>query len=238
MVTAALLLVLAVLTWPGAPRGSAVVPSPGPAPARARRPPGLIPGLRRPADDGRWVADLGEVVAVGLDAGLALPAAVLAAARSPSVSRRAPWLTDRALAALAAGDPVSSCLDPPAVCPTTVRRDLDLLVAAWRLAEEAGAPASVVTGAAAEAVRERRASRERAGVAVAGPRTSMWLLTALPLLGPAGGVLVGFGPDRLYASTPARVAAVAGVVLTLLGWLWARAVLGRAARAATTGTPA
>jgi tight adherence protein B len=193
--------------------------------------------FRHQADEGRWVADLAEVVAVGLDAGLDLAGAVLAATRSPSVALRAPWLTPRVEEALASGRPVSSCLDPPGPCAGDVRRDLDLLVAAWRLAEDAGAPSSAVTSAAASAVRERRASRERAEVAVAGPRTSMWLLTALPLVGPVGGFLVGFGPDRLYASTASRAAATVGVLLTVTGWLWARAVLARAARPATTGAP-
>lgn len=240
MTAAVLLVVLAVLTWPVRGPGSRVAApraTDGPAVVGASSVRGIRLRLRRPADDGRWVADLAEVVAVGLAAGLDLPAAVLAAARSPSVARRAPWLADRVAAAALGGEPASSCLDPPDRCPAGVRRDLALLVAAWRLAEEAGAPAAVVTGAAADAVRERRAAREGAAVAVAGPRTSMWLLTALPLLGPVGGVLVGFGPDRLYASTAARAAAVAGLFLTAAGWLWARAVLGRAARAATTGTP-
>ncbi len=194
-------------------------------------------GGRRGDEDGRWVADLAEVVAVGLDAGLDLMAAALAAARSPGVVRRAPWVVERLHEAAVAGTPVSACLDPPPGVPPAVRRDLDVLVAAWRLAEEAGAPAAEVTAAAAGAVRERRAARLRAAVAVAGPRTSMWLLTALPLLGPVGGALVGFGPERLYASGPARTVALTGLVLTAGGWWWARAVLMRAARPATTGAP-
>ncbi|WP_392543265.1 hypothetical protein [Oryzobacter telluris] len=237
MLTAAVLVVLAALAWPGRGRG----------PADERElgddvPGGSLWGLvrrrrRRSVDDGRWVADLGEVVAVGLDAGLDLPSAVVAAARSPSVARQAPWLADRVAEETLAGESASSCLDPPGPCPAAVRHDLGLLAAAWRLAEDAGAPAAVVTAAAADAVRERHVSRGRAEVAVAGPRTSMMLLTALPLVGPVGGVLVGLGPDRLYASTAARVTAMVGVLLTGVGWLWARAVLRRAARAATTGRP-
>ena len=195
-------------------------------------------GGRRGDDDGRWVADLAEVVAVGLEAGLDLMAAAVAAARSPGVVRGAPWLVERLRGAAVSGSPVSACLDPPPGVPPAVRHDLDVLVAAWRLAEEAGAPAAEVTAAAAGAVRERRAARLRAGVAVAGPRTSMWLLTALPLVGPVGGALVGFGPERLYASGPARTVALVGLVLTAGGWWWARSVLTRAARPATTGARA
>ena len=193
----------------------------------------------RARDDEPWVADLAEVAAVGLDAGLDLPRAVLAAARSPGVLRSAPWLEDEAVAAMTAGRPVSACL---AAAAATHGRpgdetDLRILVAAWRLAEEVGAPAADVTHAAASEVRERRASRHRAAVAVAGPRASMWLLTALPLAGPVGGTLVGVGPSRLYGSGGALAAAVVGLGLTATGWLWARTLLRRAARPATTASP-
>ncbi|WP_377640199.1 hypothetical protein [Oryzobacter terrae] len=260
---AALLAVLAVLAWPGdggghgrstgragrtgrtdAPHGSSGAggsvgdPVPGGARTWWRRSRAASGGHRGvPGDDGRWVADLAEVVAVGLEAGLDLAAAALAAARSPGVVRCAPWLVDRLEQAHPTGAPISACLDPPPGTGPAVRRDLDVLVAAWRLAEEAGAPAAEVTAAAAGAVRERRAARQRAAVAVAGPRASMWLLTTLPLVGPVGGALVGFGPERLYGSGPARTVAVGGLVLTAGGWCWARSVLSRATRPGTTGAP-
>ena len=251
---AVLLAVLAVLMWPSRSRagserldrrrrrtgesGRASGPVEDVAGRRSWR--RLLPGGRqgRTVDDGRWVADLGEVVAVGLDAGLGLREAALAAARSPGVLRGCPWLVERLEEAAAVGVPVSACLDPPPGTRPGARRDLAVLVAAWRLAEEAGAPAVEVTAAAAGAVRERLAARQRAAVAVAGPRTSMRLLTALPLVGPVGGALVGFGPDRLYASGASRAVAAVGVVLTASGWVWARSVLARAARPGTTGMPA
>lgn len=264
MLTATLLALAAVLLWPvagpsvppsgstggeGAPRagagegrrrgggGDGVERGTGALSARrlrCRRGAGA-PSTRRRQRDDAWVADVAEVVAVGLDAGLDLPRAVAAAARSPSVRGSAPWLADRVREVLVAGGAVSACLDPRGRTPAATQGDLDLLAASWRLAEESGAPAAVVTAAAAEAVRERRASRQRTAVVVSGPRTSMWLLTALPVAGPLGAALVGFGPARLYATPGARVAAVAGLVLTGLGWLWARRLLSRAGRQATTG---
>lgn len=242
MLTAAgLLLALACLCWPGkATRRDAGRAEPG-TPLGApwsgvtalvsgphRRVPGLI-------DRGSpWVADFAEVVAVGLDAGLDLGAAALASARSPGVADRAPWLHDRLQASLEAGRGVSGCLEPPPGSPAPDTRDLAHLAAAWRLAEEVGAGAADVTAAAAEAVRGRRAAAERAGVVAAGPRTSMWLLTALPLAGPLAGALVGVGPDRLYGSPPGRAVAAAGLLLTGAGWWWSRAILRRAARPART----
>ena len=249
VLSAAALLALAVLVWP------AHGPAPGSSPASVHESVSsaermAVRWLRSPAGRfsarGRtrvrrsaWVADLAEVTAVGLEAGLDLAAAATASARSPGVVERAPWLHERLEAAHAAGHPVSGCLDPPLGSPADERRDLALLVAAWRLAEEAGAGAADVTAAAGVAVRARRAAGERATVVAAGPRASMWLLTALPLLGPLAGLLVGIGPDRLYASGPARFAALVGLLLTATGWWWSRTVLARAGRPGrTSGGPA
>jgi tight adherence protein B len=251
VLSAALLVGLAVLLWPvrgsragvAGTAGSGVAGTAGSGVART--------GIRRlrarivrvtarggAAGGSGWVADLAEVAAVGLEAGLDLAAAAVASARSPGVVERAPWLRRRLEAAHAAGHPISACLDPPDGVPAEERRDLALLGAAWRLAEEVGAGAAEVTAAAADAVRARRAAGERAAVVAAGPKASMWLLTALPLVGPLAGLLVGIGPDRLYASAPARFAAVVGVLLTAAGWWWSRTVLVRARRPGrTSGSP-
>lgn len=237
MLSAAVLVALAVLVWP--------VPGSSPGRARAvrRQLRSRAARLTAPRDGAArgsaWVADFAEVAAVGLEAGLDLAAAALASARSPGVVERAPWLHERLEAAHAAGQPVSACLEPPVGSSAEERRDLALLVAAWRLAEEVGAGAADVTAAAGAAVRARRAAGERATVVAAGPKASMVLLTALPLLGPLAGLLVGIGPDRLYASGPARFAATVGVLLTAAGWWWSRTVLARAGRSGrTSGGPA
>lgn len=243
VVTAAtILLVLACVLWPGKDTrrggGGRVEPSAGSGPSPSGVA-GALLGLRRRAasrvDRGApWVADFAEVVAVGLDAGLDLGSAALASARSPGVADRAPWLHDRLHTSLEAGHGVSGCLEPPHTAAQGDTRDLALLAAAWRLAEEVGAGAADVTAAAAGAVRGRRAAAERADVVAAGPRTSMWVLTALPLVGPLAGALVGVGPDRLYGSAAGRTAAAVGLVLTGVGWWWARSILSRAARPACT----
>jgi tight adherence protein B len=188
------------------------------------------------------VADLAEVVAVGLDAGLDLHRAVLAASLAPPVVDRAPWLHPRVAAALDGGRGVASCLgasvqprDGPRSRggPRPADTGLEVLARAWRLSEEVGAAASAATSAAAAVLRSRAADRRRAATLVAGPRASMWLLTALPVLGPVLGLLAGVGPGRLYESPLARASAVVGVVLAALGWLWAALLLHRAQRAGT-----
>lgn len=240
------LAVAAVALWPVARQGPGAGTSPGRpvGPARAALRGGF--GSRRwgargqPGDE--WVADLAEVVAVGLDAGLDLPRAVLTACHAPAVAERAPWLQERVTAAVGDGRGVASCLagplDPPlGVLPRTPERGgadgVDVLVRAWRLSEDVGAAASTTTAAAAAVLRSRAADRRRAATLVAGPRASMWLLTALPLLGPVLGLLAGVGPGRLYGSPLARTSALVGVLFAAVGWLWARRLLRRAQRPGT-----
>lgn len=243
MTVAALLMALAVLVWP--PRGGS-----GARPARDASLPARdlrvwrMPGRghrcwpRRSARGAAWVADFAEVAAVGLAAGLDLGSAALASARSPGVVDRAPWLADRLRDRVGDGQGVSGCLEPPQGLPDADRRDLALLTAAWRLAEEVGSGAADVTAAAARAVRGRRAADERAAVVAAGPRASMWLLTALPLVGPLAGALVGIGPERLYGSAAGRGSALVGLALTAIGWWWSHTLLARSRRPGrTSGNP-
>ena len=245
MLTAALAAALAVLCWPpgseaDTPGSSRLVPtsaagadaahaadlSSAPADAWAR----LRRRVRRRRLADPWVADFAEVVAVGLAAGLDLPSAALASARSPSVVAGAPWLAGHLRDCIDGGRGVSTLLDAAADLAPQERDDLGLLVAAWRLAERVGAAASAVTSSAASSIRERRAAAEHTAVVVAGPRASMVLLSAMPLAGPAVASLIGMPPSRLYDSAASRVLAVVGVLLTLLGWWWASTLLRRARR--------
>ena len=236
LTTAAVLLGLAVLLWPGRDHPPSD-PVGWPAVRSASAWPGHLLGrrARRRRDGSDWVADFAEVVAVGLEAGLDLASAALASARSPTVVSGAPWLASRIEASLAEGGGVTPALRGSVDAPGADPADLALLVAAWELSEAVGASASAVTAAAAAAVRDRRAARERTAAVVAGPRASMWLLTALPLAGPAAGALVGVGPTSLYGSAVAALSASIGLILTAVGWCWARALLRRAARAGVTG---
>lgn len=242
------LAVAAVALWPGpvARRGQRTGTSPVGAVGRVRVAlPGWFASRRagaRVRPDDEWVADLAEVVAVGLDAGLDLSRAVLTACHAPAVAQRAPWLHDRVAAAVGDGRGVARCLagplDPPlgGLSPRPAQRaadGVDVLVRAWRLSEEVGAAASTTTTAAAAVLRSRGADRQRAATLVAGPRASMWLLTTLPLLGPVLGLLAGVGPGRLYGSPLARTSALVGVLFAAVGWLWARRLLRRAQRPGT-----
>lgn len=209
-----------------------------------RRVPGAAAVARRRAGGpGGWVADFAEVVAIGLDAGLALDAACDVAASVPSVTSAVPRLRELLVAAGARGAGVGEAMSPlvqPVGAASRVAQgsdaeDLCVLLAAWRLSEHLGTPAATVTATAARSVRERRAARDRLEVAASGPRTSMTLLSCLPLLGPLGGAAVGVGPTRLYDGVAGTGALVLGGVLTMLGWWWGRSLLRSACRPALTG---
>lgn len=211
--------------------------------AALHRVPGSSVFSHRSRGSSGWVADFAEVVAIGLEAGLTLEAACDVAASSPSVARAAPWLRACLGAAQNRGSSVADALRSVThgtrAGPGPVRApdlaDLATLTAAWRLSEHLGAPAADVTSTAARSVRERREAEDRLQVATSGPRTSMLLLSALPLLGPLGGAAAGVGPTRLYAGTAGAGSLVLGGVLTLLGWWWARRLLRRACLPARTG---
>lgn len=235
---AAALAALAFALWPARPSGGSggdAVPPPQPLAgrwvARGRAVTAGRPGRRRRHP---WVADLAEVTAVGLDAGLDLASAAVVAARSPSIASAAPWLADHLTESAEAGQGVAVIDHGGAALTVHERRDLGMLEAAWRLAEEAGAATAVVTAAAAGSIRARHAAAERVAVVAAGPRASMWLLSALPVAGPLAAVLVGIGPGTLYGTDAARVSALAGLVRTATGWWWSRGILRRAQRSGRT----
>lgn len=239
MLTAVTLVVFACLLWPGGPSrvGERVDRPPSASLSRwADRVPQLRDLLRgRGATDSEeWVADFAEVVSVGLDAGLDLASAAVTSARSPGVASRAPWLAERLDGVVHGGLGVVVALEPHDALTHLQRADLAVVTTAWRLADEVGAAASAVTFSAARSIRDRQAARQRLTVVVAGPRASMWLLTALPLVGPLAGALVGMGPDRLYGSPASRAVALLGLLLTGLGWWWCRVLLRRALRPART----
>ncbi|MFC7487256.1 type II secretion system F family protein [Knoellia sp. CPCC 206453] len=178
-----------------------------------------------------WVADFAELSAVGLDAGLpAAEAARLACDVGGSAATRTEFATlgHQVSAAQEQGGSIGECLARAAEGD----RDLAFLAAAWQLTDEFGVAAAPAARASAAVLRERTESEDRRTVLAAGPRASMWLLTLLPLSGPLVALVLGLPVGDVYGSSASLVAAVGGLVLTGLGWLWSRTVLRRALRSA------
>lgn len=216
-----LLVLLAVLLWPGA--------SPALGSGRAARRPQARDGGRwqrrgGPASEER-LADLAETVAMGLRAGATPPRAVELA----RADARAPWddvLADVA-AALARGEEAG----PVWSAAAQQHPEVGFLGGAWRLSERLGSPLAPTVEVAAEVLRGRLGVRRRLDAASAGPRATMVMLTLLPLVGLLASLTFGIAPWTVVSWSSATMLSVgAGVVLTGLGWAICRAVLRRAVR--------
>lgn len=232
LVAALLVAVATLLAWPGTAPGRSGAPTPA---GRSQWAWGLAVRGRGRRAEPSWVAELAEVAAVALRAGVPLAGAALVAARSPGVVAAAPWLPAQLEAAAARGDGVAPVLTTPCVgLPPRVVEDLRLLARAWVLSEETGAAAAHTTAAAAASLRARSAARDLREATLAGPRASMRVLTALPVAGPAVGLALGLSPAVLYATPAARLSAVVGAGLTLAGWAWARRLVTAAGRPGRT----
>ncbi|MCK1795131.1 type II secretion system F family protein [Streptomyces sp. XM4193] len=150
------------------------------------------------------------LLAVGV-AGLGPPgAAVLAAARFggdlPGALRSA------------AGEPGGGGLGGVAAC--------------WQVAAEGGSGLAAGLDRVAHALRLERDQREDLQAQLAGPRATVSILAGLPLLGVSMGTAMGADPLGVLLHTPVGwVLLAASSGLELLGALWARAIVRRAAGA-------
>lgn len=96
-----------------------------------------------------------------------------------------------------------------------------LLAQAWLLSEETGAPLAATSDCAVRLLRSSR-DRERAvGVAVAGARVTIRVLTVLPLAGPLLAVVLGVDPVQAYLlSPPVWACLVLAAALVVCGRRW------------------
>lgn len=185
--TGVVLVLLAVVAWPGARA------LPGWSPDEGR----VVPRRWRgsaPTDVGS-AAEFAELLSLGVRAGLPLPDAL-------------------ALARELAGT------GPPE----------GFLASAMAITDRVGAPVAAAAEMSARTLRARSARESRRASLLAGPRASMWVLTALPVVGPVAVTVLGLAPGEVYAALPGGVAALGGLVLTALGWITSRAILTRASR--------
>lgn len=212
MIAVLLLILAAVAMWPA-------VTAPGwPLPRDRRRPPtrgGGRVGRGRRRAAGRDPADLADLVAMGLEAGLPVAAAVaLAGATLETGPGNRPEQPDPHDRADLSGRP-----ELP-----------DLLATALLLSERVGAPVAKAARVAAEELRHRARAQEQARALAAGPQASMALLTVLPIAGPGVVLVLGLSPAQVYGSGLAMGLFILGSCLTGAGWVVSRSILRRAMR--------
>ena len=107
----------------------------------------------------------------------------------------------------------------------------DALAAAFQVCEDTGASlAAALSRLAAMAADERR-RRDEIGMALAGPRSSAALLSALPVLGVLAGAGSGAAPLPFLLRTPAgHLCLFLGVALDVLGAAWVARLAASAGR--------
>lgn len=113
------------------------------------------------------------------------------------------------------------------------RRDCDGLravAACWTLSERVGSPLTESLAVAGQLLRAEAARDAATQVAVAAPRASMNLLTALPVLGVVAATALGADLPSVYLSPLAVVTVVPGVLLVLLGRRWSARLIARSMR--------
>lgn len=185
---------------------------------------------RKPAvADGAWVASLAEASSACLEAGIPLR-------RSLEVCLETGFWGE-------VGEAVLTTLRDPsrsvvlALKGAGEGRDLEspvsgtLLVSCVRMADEHGVPAASAMARAAELARAASARQEALAMLVSGPRASMQVIGALPLLGPLIVWLIGLDLGEVYAGWWGLSCITLGIGLAMLGRTWARRLLRRAGAA-------
>lgn len=106
-----------------------------------------------------------------------------------------------------------------------------VVAAAWALAQRSGAPIALILERIAHALVALGGLGERRSVLLAGPRATIRLVGALPLIALLMGAALGFDPLGILLSSAGLVLAVVGGVLLLLGVRWAQMLTNRLASA-------
>lgn len=107
------------------------------------------------------------------------------------------------------------------------------LAACWQVCAQAGSGLAAAVERLADGLRARQAQERAVAATLAGPRASAALLALLPLAGVALAAGLGARPLHVLLHTPlGLVCLVVGLALDVLGLLWTRQLVVRAAGSA------
>ncbi|GAB3587811.1 type II secretion system F family protein [Calidifontibacter terrae] len=170
-----------------------------------------------------------EAIATAV-AGGAAPAAACAAACAATAGTGSPF--DRELLRLA--DDARSGVDlGESWTAVAAGRDCDGLravAACWTLSDRVGCPLTESLEVACALLRSEVGRQSALQVASAGPRASMNLLTALPVVGVLGAAALGADLLSTYLSASGAVTLLPGVGMLLLGRRWSARLIARSTR--------
>lgn len=103
--------------------------------------------------------------------------------------------------------------------------DWRLLAASWAIAERSGAPLAATLDHYAEGLVALDALKSRRAVLLAGPKSTVFLVSALPLVAFIAGEFFGVGTFEQLSAAPGLISAVTGVLLMALGLAWGLAMV-------------
>ncbi len=174
------------------------------------------------------VAELAERLAALTRAGLAMTSAWSALSRVPGQNRA----TAAAVAAqVSAGADIGSAVRS-APGPASLR----WLATACQVAERAGAPLATVLDGFVRGLRSDQQAAADRDAALAGPRATGAVLSALPIAGMGLGLLLGANPlITLLSTTAGRAVLIVGSAFWIAGKCWISRLIARAERAGATG---
>ncbi|WP_210604849.1 type II secretion system F family protein [Brevibacterium oceani] len=104
------------------------------------------------------------------------------------------------------------------------------MAAVWTVSERSGAPAAEMILRYAAAQRDALDAERERQIAMAGPKSTVRVLSWLPLIGIGLGLLIGVRPVELVSGLPGQLSIGGGIVLYVLGRWWMRTMMLRAQR--------
>ena len=104
------------------------------------------------------------------------------------------------------------------------------MAAVWTVSERSGAPAAEMILRYASAQRDALDAERERRIAMAGPKSTVRVLSWLPLIGIGLGLLIGVEPAQLATGLPGQLSLGGGVALYALGRWWMRTMMLRAQR--------
>ena len=128
------------------------------------------------------------------------------------------------------GDDISTAIvGASAGRPRTEHQAWRAIAVAWRVATDAGAPLAASLASIASTLRAHADADREIDVALAGPIATSRLVTILPGIGVAFGLVLGFDTLRiLFTTQSGLVCLVAGITLMLLARRWSSRLVARA----------
>jgi tight adherence protein B len=114
--------------------------------------------------------------------------------------------------------------------PAPAAEVLSGMAAVWTVSERSGAPAADMILRYAAAQRDALDAERERQIAMAGPKSTVRVLSWLPLIGIGLGLLIGVKPVELVSGLPGQLSIGGGIVLYALGRLWMRTMMFKAQR--------